>query len=717
MHILGSIIYNLTLATSLYAVLMAVGHIRQKGRGRFLTQARSAIELTLIAVAICVALLLYMLVTADFSMVYVAEHVNLQLPIFYRLTSLWAGQAGSMLWWNFLVLLFTWIAIRHIRKAEPSLEAWMIVILMTLAAFFTAIGCFAPSSDPFRVFQDGDKLFAHAEGRGLNPLLQHWAMIIHPPILYFGYVSFSIPFAIAMAALLNNKVSWPSKTKATESPGVSPTNWIKHVRRWTLFSWFFLGMGIMLGGKWAYEELGWGGYWAWDPVENASLMPWLTATAFLHSIIVQERRGMLKVWNMVLVSISFIMTVIGTALTRSGVVQSVHAFAQSNLGWFFFGFLVVTIIFCTYAIVSRYGHLKSAHPIESLMSREVGFLFNNVLLLSSLFIVFFGTMYPTISEGLAGQRESVTAEWFNRFMGPMGILILILTGLGPLLAWRKTSWKSLSRNLRLPLTMALLVWITVYFIAVKDHEWTLGVILAWITFGVSAFVITGVLEEWLRAALARRTYTGEFILVALPLVLFQNKRRFLGYMVHIAMAILFAGFSGLAFSTEGRLMLNPGEAQTFAGYTIHVEKFENKPMPEGSGIAADGTHNSAPLYMTKLATIAVYKDNKLLGRDTTEIRTYPMYNFMAGEFSDSQNTSEPAIVSTLFRDVYLQLGGDEKGKLILQVWINPLVKWVWAGFAFFVIMGLALLLPIGEKKILSLGFVRLSVEPKPRTAP
>ncbi len=685
--------YNLTLATALYAVLMAVLHLRQKQDGRYLAQARSALELTLIAVSICVILLLYMLVSADYSIVYVAEHVNNQLPVFYRLTSLWAGQAGSMLWWNFLVVFFSWLAVKHIRRAAPVLEPWMLIILMTLVAFFTAIGCFAPSSDPFRVFLEGEKLFAHAEGRGLNPLLQHWAMIIHPPILYFGYVSFAVPFAIAMSALL---------TKPAGANTEPPIAWVKLVRRWTLFSWFFLGTGILLGGKWAYEELGWGGYWAWDPVENASLMPWLTATAFLHSIIVQERRGMLKVWNMVLVSISFIMTVVGTALTRSGVVQSVHAFAQSNLGWFFLGFVIVTVAFCTWAIISRYDALKSAQPIESLLSREVGFLFNNVLLLASLFIVFFGTMYPTISESISGRRESVTAEWFNRFMGPMGILILFLTGLGPLLAWRVTTVRSLMRNVRIPLAAACVTALFAWLIAQRGEEWTASRAMAIITFGISAFVIAGVLEEWLRAAVARWRYTGERMHTAMLLVLFQNKRRFLGYMVHIALAILFAGFSGLAFATEGRLILNAGEAQTFGRYTIHVEKYEEKAMPEGAQI---------PLYGTRMVTIGVYRENALVGRDTTEIRTYPMYNFREGRFSDSQNTSEPAIISTLLADVYLQLGGDEKGRLILQIWINPLVKWVWAGFAFFVVMGLLLLLPIGEKKFISIGSLRLSVLP------
>jgi len=674
MHIFASIVFNLMLATAAWSAIAAVISVRKKSHA-YLVHARSALELHLIAVTLCVVLLLYMLVSADFSIVYVAEHVNLNLPFFYRFTSLWAGQAGSMLWWNFLVVLFSYLAVRHIRRASGALEPYMIAILMTLSLFFTAIGCFSPTSDPFRIFEAGQKIIAQPEGRGLNPLLQHWAMIIHPPILYLGYVSFAVPFAIAMSALLH---------------GNANLSWIKFVRRWTVFSWFFLGTGILLGGKWAYEELGWGGYWAWDPVENASLMPWLTATAFLHSIIVQEKRGMLKVWNMVLVSISFIMTVVGTALTRSGVVQSVHAFAQSNLGWFFLGFILVTIGFCAYTIYIRHDMLKSSHPIESLLSREVGFLFNNVLLLASLFIIFFGTMYPTLSEAISGRRESVTAEWFNKFMAPMGIIILFLTGLGPLLTWRHTSLKVLARNVRYPAVAAIAVAAFAFMVCGGVlAKWNSARIMAIITFAVGAFVIAGVLEEWLRATWARVSYSRENFFMGMVLVLFQNKRRYLGYMVHISLAILFSGFAGLAFGTESRLIMRPGEVESFAGYQIHVEKYEELGEPKDARV---------PLYGTRKVTLAVYRDNVLLGRDTTEIRTYPMYNFREQKYSDTQNTSEPAIISKPLTDVYLQLGGDEKGRLVMQIWINPLVKWVWAGFAFFVIMGLLLLLPIGEGK-------------------
>ncbi|MCX7633589.1 MAG: heme lyase CcmF/NrfE family subunit [Turneriella sp.] len=672
MHTLGAIVYNLTLATALYAALMAVFAARGR-RHNQLAQARSALELTLLGLAIAVVVLLYLLVTADFAVVYVAEHVNGQLPLFYRFTALWAGQAGSMLWWNFLMVFFAWLAARHVRQHAPQLEPWLIAILMAIAAFFTAIGCFSPSSDPFRVFAQGEKLFAQPEGRGLNPLLQHWAMIIHPPILYLGYVSFAIPFAIAMAALLSGELS--------------PV-WVRLVRRWTIFSWSFLGTGILLGGKWAYEELGWGGYWAWDPVENASLMPWLSATAFLHSVIVEERRGMLRVWNMVLVSVSFIMTIVGTALTRSGVVQSVHAFAQSNLGWFFLGLIVLLVIFCITLIIYRLPHLRSAPPIESLLSREVGFLFNNVFLLSALFIVLFGTLYPTLSEAIAGRRESVTAEWFNQFMAPLGILILFLTGLGPLLSWRRTEPRVLWRNLRLPLACAVVAIILAWFLLRSRIGGSVPQFLAITTFGVAAFVVAGVLAEWLAAAYAQYRFNQENFALAMLVVLFRNKRRFLGYMVHVALAILFCGFAGLAFAEETRLLLRPGEAESFGEYTIHVENYRETLMPQEA---------TTPLYATRMVSLAVYKRNRLIGRDTTEIRSYPMYNFREGNY-DRQNTSEPAIISTWFADIYLQLGGEEAGRLVLQLWINPLVRWVWAGFAFFVVMGLLLLLPVGEKK-------------------
>ncbi len=691
---LGSVLFAFSLATSAGAVLSAIIGLRVR-RESWLILSRQLTYLHFWVITGAVVILLALLGKADFSAIYVAENVNLALPLFYRFTSLWAGQAGSMLWWNFLLVLFSAIAIRNMEKRELSLVPYMIIILMFTSFFFSALGNFSPTSDPFRLITAGGQPFAQADGRGLNPLLQHWAMIIHPPILYLGYVSFSVPYAIAMAALIRGQVN---------------LEWTQLIRRWTIFSWFFLGTGILLGGKWAYEELGWGGYWAWDPVENASLMPWLTGTAFLHSIIVQERRGMLKVWNMVLVSLSFVMTIFGTFLTRSGVVNSVHAFASSNLGPFFAAFMVLTIFFSTWFIVLRLPILKSDRPFNSFLSREAGFLFNNVILVIALFAVIWGTMFPAISEAVTGTRVSVTATWFNKWMVPLGLMILFLTGAGPLLAWRTTAKATLVKNFRLPIAMFLLVGCTftaIRYLETGSFDSEAMQPLAGLTFALSAFVITGVVEEFIRATRNRVQYTRENPLAAFVLILFQNKRRYLGYMVHIGLAILFAGFAGKAFSTETKMELSVGEAKTFDGYTIHVSGYETKRVPATGPM----------LYTTQIVTITAYKNNELVGRDTTEIRQYPMFSFQTGGFTDPpQTTSEPAILSGILTDVYVQLGGvNDDGRLVIQVWINPLVFWVWFGFGFFVIASLFLLLPVGEKNKIHLFGKEFSIQPLPAT--
>lgn len=676
-------------AIAAYMALRETTHPEKLGKGpSWFSISLRALVLYSLVLTLATVILLIVLLRAEFSIMYVAENVNLTLPLFYRFTGLWAGQAGSMLFWNFLLVLFSVIAVFQIKKKEPVLVPGMILILMVISLFFSAITNFSPSSDPFRQITSGGAGFAPPDGRGLNPLLQHWAMVIHPPILYFGYVSFAIPYAMAMSALL---------VKGLE------VEWTRHIRRWTIFSWFFLGAGMLLGGKWAYEELGWGGYWAWDPVENASLMPWLTGTAFLHSIIVQERRGMLKVWNMTLVSVSFLMTIFGTFLTRSGVVQSVHAFASSNLGPFFAAFMLVTIAFSAWLIASRWRELKSDRPFESFLSREAGFLFNNVLLLTALFTVIWGTMYPAIHEFFTGEKVALSAVWFNRFMVPLGILILFLTGAGPLLTWRKTSASTLRKNFLFPSLGFFLVAIIFFALVWQKGGFDNLYIFAGLTFATSAFVTIGVLEEIFRAAIARRRITQEPFFYAVLLSLFQNKRRYMGYMVHISLAIMFIGFSGKSFSQESRLLLAKGEGQEFGGYYIELSKLESKSMPPGARV---------PLYGTQIATINVFKDGRFLGADTTEIRTYPMFSLTSGRYDDSQTTSEPAIVSTFPTDVYVQIGGvDESKRIIVQVWINPLIFWVWFGFAFFVFASVFLLLPIAESGVLRIGKKEFPLRP------
>ena len=481
---------------------------------------------------------------------------------------------------------------------------------------------------------------------------------------------------------------------------------------------------MLLGGKWAYEELGWGGYWAWDPVENAALMPWITSTAFLHSILVQEKRGMLKVWNMILVSLSFLMCIFGTFLTRSGVVSSVHSFASSDLGYFFVLFMLVVILFSGYLIITRLSILKSDHPFNSFFSREAGFLYNNVILLISLFTVIWGTMYPTFTEAFFDERVSVTQVWFDEWMTPLGLIILFLTGAGPLLAWRRTSKEVLIRNFRIPVIVLFLVLFAhlVYFLTpvlrqvLKENTSITAIdleeikIWAGLTFAIAAFVITGIAEEFFKLARNRIKYTNEPFLIGLLLAILQNKRRYVGYLVHISLAILFIGFAGKSFTKETRMTLRKGEAVLFQGYLFHASDFDILQYRESN------ERSSSPLYYTRKVNIQIFKDNEFLGEDTTEIRNYPMYNLQTQSYDDDQTTSEPAIIPDLFDDIYVQFGGiDETNhRLLFQVWINPLVRIVWVGFTFFIIVGLLLLLPIGEGKKLRLGSLEYHLQPKPQ---
>jgi len=670
----------LSMGTGLVSLLSGIWGIWKRDK-EYLVLSRQTLYLHFIIISFSLLSLTYLLVNADFSIAYVTNHVNNALPVFYRVTSIWAGQAGSMLFWNFLLILFSVIAVSHIQKEEPVLVPYIIVILMGISLFFCIMGNFSETSDPFRVFHAGERIMTSNDGRGLNPLLQHWAMVIHPPVLYFGYVSFAIPYAIAMASLMTGRIN---------------LKWTRLVRRWTLFSWFSLGAGIMLGSKWAYEELGWGGYWAWDAVENASLMPWLTGTAFLHSILVQEKRGMLKVWNMVLVTISFLMCIFGTFLTRSGVVNSVHAFANSTLGPFFVVFMLLIVLFSTYYIISRLSELKSDRPINSFLSREAGFLFNNVLFVVMLFTLVWGTMYPAFTEYFLKEKVSVTAIWFNKFMVPLGLLLMFLTGAGPLLAWRKTAAKTLFKNFKFPLSVLFIVfsgYIALRFFYFHYTSFEELKLMAGISFSLSAFVISGVVEEFLQTTRARISVTKESFLAGFLMIFFQNKRRYLGYAVHLGLAVMFVGFTGKAFTTETKLVLGKGEAESFQGYLIEVADYEQKSFPENK--------NAAPLYTSKVVHVNVYKDDHLINSGKTEIRSYPLYNLSTGKYDDVQDTSEPAIMSGLYEDVYVQFGGIDEGRIIIQVWINPLVNWVWAGFIGYTLVLVLLLVPFGEKRVIA----------------
>ena len=427
MENIGALAILLAFCLAVYAVIgSVVGKLR---KNLFLVvSAERAVYSIWILLTTASGILIYSLMTGDFRMGYVAAHSDASMPAIYKFTAWWGGQEGSLLLWSWLLSTYSAVVVFMNRRKLRDMMPWVTAVLMSTQTFFLILVGFAFS--PFQVLIAGRGNIVEGMGKGLNPLLQYWTMVIHPPMLYLGYVGFTVPFAFAIGSLI------------TKQPGDS---WIHTTRRWTIVTWLFQSTGILLGQGWAYAVLGWGGYWAWDPVENASLLPWITATAFLHSVMMQEKKGMMKVWNMVLISATFFLCIFGTFLTRSGVVSSVHAFAQSPIGTYFVVFLAIGIAATIFLILSRLGYLRSEARLESVVSRESSFMFNNLILLASCFAVLWGTLFPVISEAVTGEKISVDAPFFNRINVPIGLGLLFLTGVGPLIAWRRSSVESLRR--------------------------------------------------------------------------------------------------------------------------------------------------------------------------------------------------------------------------------------------------------------------------------
>ncbi len=432
MENVGALAVLLAFCISLYAILSSVVG-RLKRRPFLIISGERAVYAVWFLVTCATGILVYNFMISNFSFAYVASHSNRDMQGLYKLAALWGGQEGSLLFWSFLLSTYAAIVVFTNRRRHRELMPYVVAIISAVQTFFLTLNAFVVS--PFQMLAVDKVITSVPDGMGLNPTLQYPAMAIHPPMLYLGYVGMTIPFAFAMAWLL------------TKQPGEA---WIHTTRRWSLVTWLFQSCGVVLGAGWAYHALGWGGYWAWDPVENASFLPWLSSTAFLHSVMMQEKKGMMKVWNIVLVSSSFFLCIFGTFLTRSGVVSSVHAFAQSPIGKYFVGFLSIGIALTIYAILDRLPFLKSESELESVVSRESSFLFNNLVLLSSCFAVLWGTLFPVISEAFTNEKISLDKPWFDRLMIPIGLFLLFLTGVGPLFAWRRTSIESLRRNFTIP---------------------------------------------------------------------------------------------------------------------------------------------------------------------------------------------------------------------------------------------------------------------------
>lgn len=593
-----------------------------------------------------VAVLWHALFTHNFGVQFVAENSNRDMPTLYVISSLWGGQSGSLLFWGWLLSLFTAAAILFNRHRYRALMPYVVMTLAMTGFFFVILNLFA--ADPFKKMP-----FVPADGRGLNPLLQHPLMAIHPPLLYLGMVGMSVPFAFGIAALITRQLD---------------SAWLLAARRWMLIPWTFLGGGLLLGGKWAYVELGWGGYWGWDPVENSSLIPWLAGTAFLHSIMIQERRGMLKVWNMVLVILTYCLCIFGTFLTRSGIVSSVHAFAKSNVGPFFVVFLGLAILGSAVLLISRLGELRAESRLESFISRETAFLLNNWILLGMLFAVMWGTLFPVLSEAFTDEKITVGPPFFNQVNVPIGLVLLFLTGAGPLFAWRRTSTDSLKRNFAVPVSVALPVLIILLIAGVRD-------VYALVSLALCAFVTASIGLEFHRGAGARRHSTGESYPQAVYRLLSKSRRRYGGYLVHLAMVLLFVGFTGQAFTTDKEFVLQRGETTHIAGYSV---KYDD-------------------IIQTQDANMSVTAASLELSRDGEFLSTLlPSRNFYQ---THDQATTEVSIYSSLREDFYLILVGiSDDGSAKFQAYVNPLVNWVWAGGILFVLASLWSMWPTARER-------------------
>jgi len=570
----------------------------------------------------------------DFSVAYILHHSNRDLPIAYKFAALWSGQEGSLLLWAWL--LSTYGLVMRLRyKVDPQLTAYASAIVAAVQVFFLLLVNFA--AHPFGLVAGT----IPPDGNGLNPLLQYPEMVIHPPMLYLGYVGVTAPFAFALGALI---MKYPGE------------KWIHITRRWTMVAWLFLTCGIFLGAHWAYAVLGWGGYWGWDPVENASILPWLTMTAFLHSVIMQEKRGMMKMWNMWLIFTTFLLAIFGTFLTRSGVVSSVHAFAQSGIGIWFVWFLAIAFATCVFFFVRNRETLKSEHRLDSLVSRESSFLFNNLVLLVSCFAVLWGTLFPVLSEWVTGSKVTVGPPFFNRVNVPIGLFLVFLTGVGPLLAWRQTSLDSLRRNFLWPTVLGLAT--AVALIASGLRPWQdSAYFYSLMAISLSVFVFATIVGEFWRGGrvIARQQHINIFS--GMVQITRRNTRRYGGYLVHFGVILIVIGFAGLPFNLDKEQEMGFGDKMQIGSYTLVCQSY---------------TQDDKPNYGSEWAVLDVYKRGKKIDTMFPERRFYK---------ASEQTSTIVANRSRPNEDLYLVYTGKnpDTGKPIIKAHVNPLVMWIWIG--------------------------------------
>ena len=653
---IGSFALLLALALSAYSFLAGWLALARPGPGseRLGETARRAGIAVFGIVFLAAVVLVVCAFQDDFSIAYIFHHSNRDLPIAYKFAVLWSGQEGSLLFWSLLLATYG-LVLRLRHKTDARLFAYASVIIAAVQVFFLLLLNFP--AHPFAVMT-GE---LPPDGNGLNPLLQYPEMVIHPPMLYLGYVGFTVPFAFALAALI---MRYPGE------------KWIHITRRWTMVTWGFLTCGIFLGMHWAYSVLGWGGYWGWDPVESASFMPWLTGTAFLHSVMMQEKRGMLKVWNMWLIFITFGLCIFGTFLTRSGVVSSVHAFAQSSIGDWFVVFLALIFATCVFFYVKNRTHLGSEHKLESIVSRESSFLFNNLLFVMFCFTVLWGTLFPILSEWVQGTKVTVGPPFFNKVAIPVALLLLLLTAVGPLLAWRKTSTESIKRNFMWPAIGAVLVGILMMAFGVRP--WVdVSYFYALMAAMLAVLVALTVVSEFVRGARVISGHTSQNLLASMVHLGHRNTRRYGGYIVHFGVAVVIIGFLGSAFNRDQEKEMGYGDKMQIGPYTLVCRSY---------------TQEDKPNYGSEWAIIDVFRNGKQIDTMYPERRFYK-----ASQQTQTMPQIHPTVKEDflLVKDLYLVYEGlnQDTGRPIIKAHLNPMVPWIWAGWMLMVFGTIIALVP------------------------
>ncbi|MFQ6676916.1 MAG: heme lyase CcmF/NrfE family subunit [Fidelibacterota bacterium] len=647
--VIGGLALNLALGLSIITIILLSFHLYAGDNRLYLSGQRAALAVSFVSM-FATMVLVQLLMTSNFDVDYVAHYTSLETPTIFKITALWAGQAGSLLFWLFILSVYAVIAILQNQRSQQRLMPWVMIIITAVQLFFLILVNYV--TNPFKPTEAD---FTIINGLGLNPLLQNATMAIHPPMLYLGFVGFTIPFAFSIAGMAQKEMN---------------ALWMRTVRIWLLFVWLMLSIGIILGGWWAYQELGWGGYWAWDPVENASFMPWLTGTALLHSIIIQEKKNMLKFWNMILIIITFTLCIFGTFLTRSGIMSSVHSFTASSLGPIFISFVILIFIGSFSLLFFRRKFLQTEKRIESFTSRESGFLFNNVIFVVMCFAVFWGTLFPVISEAVRGTKITVGAPFFNQVNIPIGLILLFLTGVGPLLVWRRTSSQSMIRNFTIPITMGMITAFILFLLKIR------GYVL--ISFSLSSFVLTTILMEFAKGIRSRMKSHNENLILAFWHLIRKNRSRYGGYIVHIGVVLMFVGFTGHAFDSEKEFGLKIGGKEHLDHYRFELLRISEQELPN---------------YYTWIADLKLSDDD---GKTITILHPEKRIYFHNNpDPNRRQPHSELDIYNQINLDVYSIFNGIdlENEVAYFKIMINPLVNWVWIGGYIFVLGTLIALFP------------------------